>query len=208
MITASKQLWLWLTAHGGLGRCRYLTSSSYCHKCFLFLCRSVRVQTLLKLTVVSFLSFPRLFTAVLPETQGGDVRREGVEAFNAMRQMTLDPVKCAAVSVHCWRITDVERTAAYEELRKQWRAESLIAHLTVFKDKHGLWTQRKHVQSCSCQGLNISSECRACFTQRMHHRSQLLLLHLSPHAYKVNTTFTKCFCVILPALLIRLKHNI
>lgn len=105
-------------------------------------------------------------------------------------------------------LSDVERTAAYEELRKQWRAESLIAHLTVFKDKHGLWTQRKRVQSCSCRGLNISSECRACFTQRMHHRSQLLLLHLSPHAYKVNTTFTKCFCVILPALLIRLKHNI
>lgn len=51
-------------------------------------------------------------------------------------------------------LSDVERTAAYEELRKQWRAESLIAHLTVFKDKHGLWTQRKHVQSCSCRGLN------------------------------------------------------
>lgn len=30
-------------------------------------------------------------------------------------------------------LSDVERTAAYEELRKQWRAESLIAHLTVFK---------------------------------------------------------------------------
>lgn len=118
-----------------------------------FCTRTNTVEVDSRREVVSSLSFPRL-TAVLPETQGGDVRREGVEAFNTMRQMTLDPVKCAAVSVHCWRITDVERTAAYEELRKQWRAESLIAHLTVFKDKHGLWTQRKRVQSCSCRGLN------------------------------------------------------
>lgn len=97
-----------------------------------FCMRTNTVEVDSRREVVSSLSFPRL-TAVLPETQGGDVRREGVEAFNTMRQMTLDPVKCAAVSVHCWRITDVERTAAYEELRKQWRAESLIAHLTVFK---------------------------------------------------------------------------
>lgn len=206
MITASKQLWLWLTAHGGLGRCRYLTSSSYCHKCFLFLCRSVCVQTLLKLTVVSFLSFPRLFTAVLPETQGGDVRRERVEAFNAMRQMTLDPVKCAAVSVHCWRITDVERTAAYEELRKQWRAESLIAHLTVFKDKHGLWTQRKHVQSCSCRGLNYFIWVSSLFYTK--DAPSLTAPLTPPLSTRLQSTFTKCFCVILPALLIRLKHNI
>lgn len=206
MITASKQLWLWLTAHGGLGRCRYLTSSSYCHKCFLFLCRSVCVQTLLKLTVVSFLSFPRLFTTILPETQGGDVRREGVEAFNTMRQMTLDPVKCAAVSVHCWRITDVERTAAYEELRKQWRAESLIAHLTVFKWQTRLMNTKEARTVLLLPRFEYFIWVSSLFYTK--DAPSLTAPLTPPLSTRLQSTFTKCFCVILPALLIRLKHNI
>lgn len=197
MITASKQLWLWLTAHGGLGRCRYLTSSSYCHKqCWSW--QSSHFSVFLDFSPPSYLR--------RKEETWGEKESRLLTRWDKWRWIQLNvPQYPSIVDVS---LSDVERTAAYEELRKQWRAESLIAHLTVFKDKHGLWTQRKRVQSCSCRGLNISSECRACFTQRMHHRSQLLLLHLSPHAYKVNTTFTKCFCVILPALLIRLKHNI
>lgn len=137
MITASKQLWLWLTAHGGLGRCRYLTSSSYCHKCFLFLCRSVRVQTLLKLTVVVksshlsvFLDSPPSYLRRKEETWGEKESRL-LTRWDKWRWIQLNvPQYPSIVDVS---LSDVERTAAYEELRKQWRAESLIAHLTVFK---------------------------------------------------------------------------
>lgn len=138
MITASKQLWLWLTAHGGLGRCRYLTSSSYCHKCFLFLCRSVRVQTLLKLTVVVKSSHLSVFLDSSPpsylrrkEETWGEKESRLLTRWDKWRWIQLNvPQYPSIVDVS---LSDVERTAAYEELRKQWRAESLIAHLTVFK---------------------------------------------------------------------------